>query len=146
MRLLSCVAASLNRGAFRADFLVVEEVCTYEAHPDNPDWTIYKQKATIKGTAPLFSSSFESHGLSRLQQQAKDGLLVMEKLCEDFAHEAINEIEMLVNDVETGFSGAFHSLFSTKTERQDKSTSTDETPGVSPISSRLSATLTTSAR
>eukprot|EP00474_Spongospora_subterranea_P010329 CRZ10787.1 hypothetical protein [Spongospora subterranea] len=111
-----------SRNLTGSEFVVVEETCTYSQHPDNPDWTVYTQQATITGTAPVFPSRFESHGLSRLQTQAKDGLEVMEKICQNmtaevelFATEAMSELESLVHDVETGLSH----LFRDKKNKQD---------------------------
>lgn len=84
-----------SRNVTGSGFMVVEETCTYMPHPDNPEWTLYRQEAEIDATAPVFKSHFEQHGVSRLQQQAQKGLEVMEGLCELVAQE-VNSIGDLV--------------------------------------------------
>jgi hypothetical protein len=71
-----------SRNLTGSQVLTVEETCTYSRHPDNPDWTLYKQQAKITSFAPMFQKRLEQHCLSNMSAQAQKGLNVMEGLCD----------------------------------------------------------------
>lgn len=66
-----------------ASLMVVEETCTYQQCPTNPTTsTHYKQEAKITAFLPFLAGKFESYSLSNLQSKSKEGMAVVEKLCQ----------------------------------------------------------------
>lgn len=75
-----------------SSFLVVEETCSYEVHPENPEWTLYRQEAKITGFVPMFSDAIEKHSLQNMTSQAKKGLDAMEHIIDKITHKGIDAL------------------------------------------------------
>jgi len=66
-----------------AAIMTVEETCTYTQCPIRPmAATHYKQEAKITAFLPFISSKFENYSFSSLQTKSKEGMAVVEKLCQ----------------------------------------------------------------
>lgn len=69
-----------------ASVMVVEETCTYTASPANPTTaTVYKQEARITAFLPFVASRCESYSIANLQTKSKEGMAVVERLCQRIA-------------------------------------------------------------
>jgi len=65
-----------------ASILVVEETCTYSQHPTAASATHYRQEAKITAFLPFISSKFEAYSLANLHAKSKEGMQVVESLCQ----------------------------------------------------------------
>ncbi len=63
--------------------LKIEETCTYSPCPDAPFFaTRYHQEARITAFLPFLSTSLENHTVQILHIKSKQGMQVVEKLCQ----------------------------------------------------------------
>jgi hypothetical protein len=70
-----------------ASILVVEETCTYTQCPSNPTTaTHYRQEAKVTAFLPFISSKFESYSVANLHAKSKEGMAVVESLCQRIQH------------------------------------------------------------
>jgi ActR/RegA family two-component response regulator len=66
-----------------SSLMVVEETCTYTQCPLAPAAaTHYKQEARITAFLPFLAGRFESYSFASLQSKSKEGMAVVEKLCQ----------------------------------------------------------------
>lgn len=66
-----------------SSLMVVEETCTYSQCPIAPlAATHYKQEARITAFLPFLAGRFESYSVASLQSKSKEGMAVVEKLCQ----------------------------------------------------------------
>eukprot|EP00455_Lapot_gusevi_P002092 TRINITY_DN1080_c0_g1_i2.p1 TRINITY_DN1080_c0_g1~~TRINITY_DN1080_c0_g1_i2.p1 ORF type:complete len:188 (-),score=43.13 TRINITY_DN1080_c0_g1_i2:239-802(-) len=72
--------------------LLVEETCSYEVHPENEDWTLYKQEAKITALAPMFCDAIERHSLQNMTSQAKRGLDAMELIINKLQSQGLDAV------------------------------------------------------
>jgi hypothetical protein len=70
-----------SRNLTGSSCMVVEEVCTYERHPSNPNWTLYKQEARISAFMPFVTSRLENYSFASMAAKSRQGVEVMEQLC-----------------------------------------------------------------
>ena len=61
----------------------VEEHCSYKQHPDNKEWTEYKQEARITAFVPFISKKLEQVSVELSGVNASKGLNTMESICKD---------------------------------------------------------------
>jgi len=66
-----------------SSLMIVEETCTYRQCPENPtSATHYKQEARITAFLPFLSGKFESYSVANIQSKSREGMQVVEKLCQ----------------------------------------------------------------
>lgn len=65
-----------------ASLMVVEETCTYQQSAASPAATHYKQEARITAFLPFLAGKFESYSVANLQSKSREGMAVVEKLCQ----------------------------------------------------------------
>jgi hypothetical protein len=66
-----------------AAVMTVEETCTYSQCSERPlAATHYKQEAKITAFLPFISGKFESYSFASLQSKSKEGMAVVESLCQ----------------------------------------------------------------
>jgi len=66
-----------------ASIMVVEETCTYSQCPKQPtSATLYRQEARITAFLPFLANKFESYSHANLQSKSKEGMAVVESLCQ----------------------------------------------------------------
>jgi len=76
-----------------ASLLVVEETCTYKQCPNAPTAsTHYKQEARITAFLPFLAGKFESYSVQNLQSKSKEGMAVVEKLCQRIRDEGVTSL------------------------------------------------------
>jgi hypothetical protein len=68
-----------------ASLMVVEETCTYQQATSSPSSTHYKQEARITAFLPFLAGKFESYSVANLQSKSREGMAVVEKLCQKIA-------------------------------------------------------------
>lgn len=75
-----------------ASLMVIEETCRYSASPAAPTKaTLYKQEAKITAFLPFLAGKFESYSFASLQSKSKEGMAVVESLCQKIqAHGALS--------------------------------------------------------
>eukprot|EP00753_Platysulcus_tardus_P008387 PLAT15944.1.p1 GENE.PLAT15944.1~~PLAT15944.1.p1 ORF type:complete len:312 (+),score=138.44 PLAT15944.1:93-1028(+) len=71
-----------TRNLTYSQYLQVEERCTYSPHPENPEWTLFRQEARITVTAPTFSRALEKVSVKNFRRNAARGLELLEELCQ----------------------------------------------------------------
>ncbi|KAF8819585.1 PRELI family protein [Cardiosporidium cionae] len=63
-----------------SDFLRVNEFCEYQVHPENPNWTIYRQSAWYSVTGFSFASdALEKLAIQTAQDKSSRGLNAMQR-------------------------------------------------------------------
>ncbi|ERN11742.1 hypothetical protein AMTRI_Chr03g139390 [Amborella trichopoda] len=66
-------------------FIEVEEKCMYRPHPENPNWTLFEQKTSIKcsplSTLASMAERIEHRCAERFLQNSVKGREVMERIC-----------------------------------------------------------------
>jgi len=73
-----------------ASLMVVEETCTYKQCPINPSLhTVYKQEARITAFLPFISGKFESYSFQNIQSKSKEGMAVVENLCQRIQRDGV---------------------------------------------------------
>lgn len=73
-----------------ASLMVVEETCTYQQSPLLPhSATHYKQEAKITAFLPFVAAKFENYSVANLQSKSKEGMAVVEKLCQRIQQEGV---------------------------------------------------------
>ncbi|CAM6007535.1 unnamed protein product [Sphagnum compactum] len=75
----------VTRNMTLKDFVEVEEKCWYKPHPENPEWTVFRQEtnitcATLSALASM-AEKIEQKCAERFQQNSAHGRDVMEKVC-----------------------------------------------------------------
>jgi len=76
--------------------MTVEETCTYSQCPQQPQRaTHYKQEARITAFLPLVASRFESYSVQSLSSKSKEGMAVVERLCQKIQHSADGALSLL---------------------------------------------------
>jgi len=84
-----------------AAIMTVEETCTYSQCPERPTAaTHYKQEAKITAFLPFISGKFESYSFASLQSKSKEGMAVVESLCQRIQAHKDGALSLL------GFGGA----------------------------------------
>lgn len=64
-----------------SSFFTALEICSYEPHPDNPKWTLFKQRAEYRVYGlGKFGGPIESAACSGADGKSKEGACVMEDL------------------------------------------------------------------
>lgn len=73
-----------------ASLMVVEETCTYRQCPNAPSTaTHYRQEAKITAFLPFLSSRFENYSVANLHSKSKEGMAVVERLCQRIAKDGV---------------------------------------------------------
>lgn len=76
----------VTRNVTLKDFVDVEEKCSYHAHPDNSDWTLFRQETNITcASVPALKSmaeKIEQKCAEKFQQNSARGRDVVEFVCE----------------------------------------------------------------
>ncbi|KAF8820207.1 PRELI family protein [Cardiosporidium cionae] len=63
-----------------SDFLRVKEVCEYQVHPENPNWTLYRQSASFSVIGFSFASdALEKLAIQAAKEKSSKGLNVMQR-------------------------------------------------------------------
>ncbi|EFJ26240.1 hypothetical protein SELMODRAFT_228161 [Selaginella moellendorffii] len=75
----------VTRNVTLKDFVEVEEKCWCSPHPQNPDWTLFRQEmnircSTLSALASL-AEKIEQRCIEKFQQNSAKGRQVMEQLC-----------------------------------------------------------------
>jgi hypothetical protein len=65
-----------------SSLLDIKETCTFQEHPENPNWTLYSQVFDVNVQTRLFRERIKHFVLDRLQAQAGKGSQAMEEICE----------------------------------------------------------------
>lgn len=78
-----------SRNVSGASVMVVEETCSYSAHPDRKDWTRYHQEAHIRAFLPFVYGRLERYSFDNFHKNSSKGLEIIEDLCEKFARQRV---------------------------------------------------------
>jgi len=78
--------------------LVVEETCIYSQHPENKEWTSYKQEAKISAFLPVLRSRLENHSIASFNEKSQLGLQAVEKLSQMIHVEGSQAIHSLMDN------------------------------------------------
>jgi hypothetical protein len=78
--------------------LVVEETCVYSQHPDNKEWTSYKQEAKISAFLPFLRSKLENHSIASFNEKSQLGLQAVERLSQMINIEGSQAIHSLIDN------------------------------------------------
>lgn len=81
-----------SRNLTGSSVMVVDETCTYERHPVNPNWTLYEQKAEITAFMPFISSKFENYSFSNMQNKSKFGTAAVESICQRISEHGVQSV------------------------------------------------------
>lgn len=85
----------VTRNVTLKDFVDVEEKCSYFAHPDNSDWTLFRQETNITcASVPALKSmaeKIEQKCAEKFQQNSARGREVVEFVCK-----ALERAELMV--------------------------------------------------
>jgi len=87
-----------SRNITGSSLVVVEETCHYSPHPDNEEWTSYRQEAKITAFMPLFWSRFENYSLANLHEKSALGLQAIEKLSQRIQAEGEEAVNSLIDN------------------------------------------------
>jgi len=75
----------VTRNVTLKDFVDVEEKCSYLPHPENPEWTLFRQQTSITCTSgPALKSvaeKIEQKCAEKFQQNSQRGREVVESVC-----------------------------------------------------------------
>lgn len=75
----------ITRNVTLKDFVEVEEKCSYLPHPENPEWTLFRQETNITcATMPALKSmagKIEQKCVEKFQQNSARGRDVVEQVC-----------------------------------------------------------------
>jgi len=88
-----------SRNVTGASMLLVEETCTYSAHPENKQWTEYKQTAQITSWLPLISAKLEGYTVDSMLHKSKEGVKAVELLCDRAKAEGVSALASLVGNL-----------------------------------------------
>jgi len=83
-----------------ASLMTVEETCTYQQAASSSaaqPATHYRQEARITAFLPFLAHKFESYSLSNLQSKSKEGVQVVEHLCQRIATAKDGVLSLLPN-------------------------------------------------
>eukprot|EP01132_Coremiostelium_polycephalum_P001376 gene1376-1739_t len=82
------------------NILGVEEVCTYQPHPENKEWTLFTQEAKVTATVFGVARKMESFCLDRFMSNAGKGRKIMEDAILKVkleAKESLNNLEATID-------------------------------------------------
>ncbi|KAG6552908.1 hypothetical protein Mapa_005564 [Marchantia paleacea] len=75
----------VTRNVTMKDFVEVEERCSYLPHPENPDWTVFKQETNIRcatlSVLATMAERIEQRCVENFQKNSFRGREVMERVC-----------------------------------------------------------------
>jgi hypothetical protein len=82
-----------------ASVLTVEETCTYAQSAVEPRATHYRQEARVTAFLPLLASKFENYSVQSLSSKSKEGMAVVERLCQRIQNSADGALSLLEHAV-----------------------------------------------
>lgn len=71
-----------SRNITGSSMMSVEEQCTYDEHPNNSQWTRYRQTAFFEAHVPFFKTKVENFAMSSFASRSRQGIEIMETICE----------------------------------------------------------------
>ncbi|KAJ7568897.1 hypothetical protein O6H91_01G052000 [Diphasiastrum complanatum] len=75
----------VTRNVTWKDFVEVEERCWYAPHPENSNWTLFRQQTHIRcaklSVLASMADKIEKHCVEKFQQNSAKGREVMEQVC-----------------------------------------------------------------
>jgi len=95
-----------SRNVTGSSLLLVEETCTYAAHPERKDWTTYTQTAQIRAWVPLISSKLEGYTVESMGKKSKEGVRAVEMLCDRAKAEGVHALSSLMGNLSSFGAGA----------------------------------------
>jgi len=76
-----------------SSLIVVEETCTYKADAAAPaSSTHYKHEARFTAFLPFVAGKFESYSVANLQSKSKDGMAMIENLCQRIESQGVSAL------------------------------------------------------
>lgn len=82
-----CLEVKTTNNTF-SEYISSEEHCTYEPHPENPEWTLFKQRSICTINTPgNICNILEKFAMDRAGQAAGKGLAAMGKIIEGMESE-----------------------------------------------------------
>lgn len=109
----------VTRNVTLKDFVDVEEKCSYLPHPENPEWTLFRQETSITcASVPALKSmaeKIEQKCAEKFQQNSARGREVVESVCKALERAestaatttttmAVKEVEPLLVNSQPGLS------------------------------------------
>jgi hypothetical protein len=82
-----------------SSLIVIEETCTYTQDKQDEQKTHYKQDAKITAFLPCFSSKFEHFSAQSISSKSREGMKVVEQLCQKIQRDGVLSLFPAWNDV-----------------------------------------------
>ncbi|KAN0023792.1 hypothetical protein ACTFIV_008179 [Dictyostelium citrinum] len=101
------------------NILGVDEVCTYEPHPDNEEWTLFTQEATVTSSIFGVARKMEAFCLDRFVANAGKGRKIMEDTIikvKKEAEESLASFDKTFTSIKHEAEQSFEKAFSTAEE------------------------------
>lgn len=95
-----------SRNVTGASLLLVEETCTYAAHPESKEWTSYVQTAQIRSWVPLISAKLEGYTVDSMHKKSKEGVRAVEMLCDRAKADGVSALSSLMGNLSSFGVGA----------------------------------------